>query len=92
MNKYFCGIDLGVRSSSICIIDENKKIVQRWQGRTSSIAKEIGKRAGKIHCVIEAGPLAESICVAVEGVGASIEIIDSRHTKALLHGNKNRKV
>ena len=38
--------------------------------------------------MIEAGPLAESICVAVEGVGASIEIIDSRHTKALLHGNK----
>lgn len=92
MNKYFIGIDVGIRSSSICVIDDEKQVVRRWQGLTNNIIKELeqiqARLAGEHKGVIEAGPLAESICNKVEALGISIEIIDSRHTKALLHGKK----
>ena len=88
MCNLFCGIDLGTRSSAICVIDRKKQTVLRWQGSTQSVSKTLSKLRRKIHCVIEAGPFAESVCERVEACGKSIEIIDSRHTKALLHGKK----
>lgn len=90
MNKLFCGIDLGTRSSSICIVNEKKELIHRWSGQNSGLCVEIAKLRGNgvMYCVIGSGPLAESISRNVEGVGAHIEIVDSRHTKALLHGKK----
>jgi transposase len=90
MNKLFCGIDLGTRSSALCIINRNKEIIHRWKGGNEKLCDELKKHVGSAHvsCVIEAGPLAESVCLQVEGIGAQIEIVDSRHTKALLHGKK----
>lgn len=88
MKEIFCGIDLGTRSSAICVINEKKEILKSWKGRNSSIEKVLSEFSGRVHCVIECGPLAESICERVESSGHSIEIVDSRHTKALLHGKK----
>jgi transposase len=90
MIKLFCGIDLGTRSSALCIVDETKKVIHRWGGSNAKLSEELGKWTSKaaVRCVVEAGPLAESICLKVESVGATIEIVDSRHTKALLHGKK----
>ncbi len=90
MNNLFCGIDLGTRSSSICIVSEKKQVLHRWSGSNDKLCSAIEKLKGNsgISCVVESGPLSESICRKVEGIGANIEIVDSRHTKALLHGKK----
>lgn len=88
MNELFCGIDAGVRSSSICILSREKELVRRWDGKTSEIADVLREYGERLCCVVETAPLAESLCRMVEGIGGRIEIIDSRHTKALLHGKK----
>lgn len=88
MNRLFCGIDMGTRSSSICVIDVEKKVVHRWHGRNDAICEELRRLEGELHCVVEAGPLAESYCNAIEQIGAQIEIVDSHHTKSLLRGKK----
>lgn len=84
----FCGIDLGSRASSVCIVDVNKRVIKKWSGKTGNLVEEIRERCPEMHCVVEASPLAESICAEVEKSGGSIEIIDSKHTKALLNGKK----
>lgn len=88
MCNLFCGIDVGTRSSALCIISKENEIVERWKGSTRDISSVLSKYRCKLQCVIESGPLSESICEKVEGFGKSIEIIDSRHTKAVLHGKK----
>ena len=88
MNKVFCGIDLGTRSSSFCVVDGDKAVIQRWSGSNCRLIENLEKLEGKLHCVVEACPLAESICEKVEEIGATMEVVDSRHTKALLHGKK----
>jgi len=88
MRRLFCGIDVGTRSSSFCVVDKSRKILKRWSGATSEIAAELSKIKSEIICVIEAGPLSEHICEQVEKVGKKIELIDSRHTKSILHGRK----
>jgi len=88
MSTLFCGIDLGTRASSLCVIDSGKKVLRRWSGKNSELTKVVAQLCPEAHCVVESSPLAESVCRAIEGLGATIEIIDSRHAKALLHGKK----
>lgn len=88
MNELFCGIDLGIRSSSICIVDEKRQVRGRWSGINRKLSEEVKRYGKELRCVVEAGPLAESVCEEIEGLGASIEVVDSRHTKALLRGKK----
>lgn len=88
MDTLFCGIDLGTRASSVCVIDSGKRVIKRWSGKNKELSGVIGEFGSGIHCVIETSPLAESVCRSIEDVGGTIEIIDSRHAKALLHGKK----
>lgn len=92
MNELFCGIDLGTRSSSFCVFNGKKEVVKRWEGSNRRIRAELSELSGKMRCVVEAAPLAESVCNEVEKLGAQIEIIDSRHTKGLIHGKKTDRV
>ena len=85
---FFCGIDLGTRSSAICIINKNKEVIRQWAGSNSELIEELRAFGQKMTCVVEASPLAESLCLKVEALGHNIEIVDSRHTRALLHGKK----
>ena len=39
--KYFCGIDLGTRSSTFCVVNKEKKVVHRWQGKNSGLIQEV---------------------------------------------------
>jgi transposase len=88
MSSLFCGIDLGTRASSICVVDSSKKVIKRWTGKNEEISEVVRKLCSDIHCVVEASPLAESVCRLIEAIGGTIEIIDSRHAKALLNGKK----
>lgn len=88
MTSLFCGIDLGTRASSVCVIDCTKKILKRWSGKNAELPAVLKEFCPEMQCVVESSPLAESLCYEIENLGASIEIIDSRHTKAILHGKK----
>jgi transposase len=88
MNRVFCGIDLGTRSSSICILKREKAVIHRWSGLNRKLEEALKGYADDLLCIVEASPLAESVCRRVEALKARIEIVDSRHTKSVLHGRK----
>ena len=88
MNTLFCGIDLGTRVSSLCIMDANRKVMRSWEGKNSKMLDELRGYGGKMHCIVESAPLAESVCLGLESIGLTAEVVDSRHTKALLNGKK----
>lgn len=88
MEALFCGIDLGTRASAICVIDSKKRVVKRWSGRNKQIIEALKEFSPALHCVVESSPLAESLCRSIEELGVTIEVVDSRHTKAVLNGKK----
>ncbi len=54
--ELFCGIDVGTRSSSFCVLDRDQKVVKAWSGLTARICEELSKVPGKKKCILEAGP------------------------------------
>lgn len=88
MNALFCGIDLGTRASAICVVDNNKKVIREWSGKNTELARVIKQYCPNVLCVVESSPLAETVCKWIEELGGKIEIVDSRHTKAILCAKK----
>ena len=90
MNRLHCGIDLGTRSSAICIKNEQREIVYEWQGKNGEMLTHLKyyTSIGEVHCLVEAAPLAETICDAVEKMGGRIEIVDSNAIKGIVHRMK----
>lgn len=69
-------------------MDNNKKVLHEWSGKNTQLAREIKRYSPDILCVVESSPLAETVCKWVEELGGKVEIVDSRHTKAILCGKK----
>ena len=85
----YCGIDLGVKSTSICVLDEERGILLE-ESVDTEVATIRGALKGfkGLRCVVEAAPLAEWLCVVVEGTGHGIDIIDPRQAKVITHSKK----
>lgn len=93
--KAFCGIDVGTRSSAICVMNDGGRTIVQWQGKTSQLVAVIHaalQREGEIEsmlCVLESGPLAESLCKKLEKQTlVTANIVDGRRTKALMNAKK----
>lgn len=86
----FCGIDLGTRSSALCFLNKNDEIAGRWEGKNEDMIHNYERLAGgaRVHSVVEASPLAETVCAAIEAAGGSIEIVDSRSIQGLYQHKK----
>ena len=85
----YCGLDISNKSTSICVIGETGKILKEQSVATG--AKEIAKvleKFGKVRCVIEASPLAESLAEGIERAGHKVEIIDVRQAKCITQSKK----
>jgi transposase len=88
MNTY-CGLDVSNKSTAICVIDEAGTILCEL-----TVATEVGvivkglRGFGKVRCVIEASPLAESLATGVERAGHIVELLDTRQAKIITHSKK----
>jgi len=80
----YIGLDVSNKSTAICIVSERGDVVEEFSVNTkeSSVAKGLKKYRGS-RCVVEASPLAETICSWVEGVGISVDILDTRQAKVV---------
>lgn len=89
---YYCGIDLGSKSTEICVIQGNRQVVTEMEVATSraGIGKAL-KRYRKVTCIVEASPLAEWVCLEVEKLGHKITIVCPRKAKAALSGHSRKK-
>ena len=88
MNTYG-GIDLGVKSSAFCIVNEKGQLVAEEQIPTDEKCFERAfSRADMMQVVVEACPLAEWACQVLEELGHEAVIIDARQAKALVRSKK----
>lgn len=90
---YYCGIDLGNKSTTICVIDKRRVVIKEIEITTDadSICREI-KGYRKLECLVEAAPLAEWLSKIVEQLGHKITVVCARRVKiALESGGKKRK-
>lgn len=82
---YYCGIDLGSKSSAVCIDDDKGRRISEFECPTdeNSYLKWSTGRV-QMHCIVEASPLAEWAAQTLEGLGHRVSIIDPRRAKAVI--------
>lgn len=86
---FYCGIDLASKTTALCVVDEQDKVVLDAQVATEP--EVIGRRLrtfGKVLCLVEAAPLAEWCKRGLEALGFECEIIDTRRAQKLFDSRK----
>ena len=85
----YCGIDLASKSSNICVIDQQGRVLLERVIATE--ADELSKALGDftdLTVIIEASPLAETAARVIEDIGKVPVIIDARAAKNLMSSMK----
>ncbi|MEX1244832.1 MAG: IS110 family transposase [Thermoanaerobaculia bacterium] len=84
-----CGIDVAMKSSSVCILDRRGGVVleQVVSSDEAGLASVL-KARGRMRCVLEAGPLAEWISRLLEQMGHEAIIIDARKAAGVIRTKK----
>ncbi len=87
--KTYCGIDLGVKSSAFCLVDEQGKVLTEGDVvMDKQCLKHIFGSMEPMSMVVEACPMAEWVCQLLEELGHEAVIIDARQAKAVIHSKK----
>lgn len=85
----YCGIDLANKSSYVCIVDEQDRVLRECAISTASGDLEASlSGVGRLRVVIEASPLAEWVAEVVEASGHEAVIIDARAARHLVSSKK----
>lgn len=91
--KYFVGLDVSVRETSVCIIDDSGKIVR--EEKVPSHPHDLSSKlvATGLHLErvgLEAGPLSQWLFDGLAAAGLPVICIETRHTKAFLKAQVNK--
>jgi ADP-ribose pyrophosphatase YjhB (NUDIX family) len=89
----YVGLDVSLKETSICVVDEAGKIV--WRGRTDSTPEAIAgaiKRHARhvVRIGLESGQLSTWLFHGLKGRGLPAICIDARHAKAALSLKVNK--
>jgi len=84
-----CGIDVAMKSSSVCITDRRGVVVLERSVTTdeAGLRGVLGGRR-RMRCVLEAGPLAEWMAEVIEGLGHEALVIDARKARGVIRTKK----
>ena len=90
---YFVGLDVAVRTTSICVMNEAGAVVREGKVESSPEAiigflAEPGRRYGRVG--IEAGPLCQRLYAGLAKAGLPIICIETRHAQAVLSAQVNK--
>src|SRR5260370_37928878 len=88
---YFAGLDVSVKETSVCIVDDAGKIVR--EARVASEPEALlqvltiyrFKRIG-----LEAGPLSQWLCSVLAEAGLPVICVETRHMRAMLKAQINK--
>jgi transposase len=84
-----CGIDLSVKSSSVCVMDGAGKVVLETVVSTDEAGLgRVLKGRKRLRCLLEASPLAEWVAGLVEGLGHEAVVIDTRKATGVIRTKK----
>ena len=84
---YFVGLDVSVKATSVCVVDDAGKVILEQKVPTEpadiiAILSSLGVSFGRIG--IEAGPLSQWLVNALVAADLPVICVETRHMKALL--------
>lgn len=91
--KYYVGLDVSMKKTSVCIVDEEAKIVHESVVKTDpqELAEAIKKTGFKIELVgFESGALSHFLYAELKQQGLPVVCIDARHMSVVLSTQINK--
>ena len=91
--KHYIGLDVSMKESSICIVDETGKIIYEGEEKTDPklLAIRVKEKAPSIEKIaLESGSLSNWLVIELEKEGLPVICVDARHMAAVLSTNPNK--
>ena len=90
----FAGLDVSVRETSVCVVDEAGKVLVERKVATEpddliGLLRSISSRYGRVG--LEAGPLSQWLVNGLAEAGLPVVCVETRHMKALLKAQQINK-
>jgi transposase len=90
---HFGGLDVSVKETSICIVDDTGRIVKEVKvaSEPEALLKVLGKPAYRFKRIgLEAGPLSQWLFGALAEAGLPVICVETRHMRAVLQAQINK--
>src|SRR3974377_1645538 len=90
---HFAGLDVSVKETSVCILDDAGKIVKevRVASEPQALLKVLGNPSYRFRQIgLEAGPLSQWIFSALAEAGLPAICVETRHMRAVLKAQINK--
>ncbi len=90
---HFAGLDVSVKQTSICIVDDTGRIVREVKvaSEPEALQKVLGNPAYRFKRIgLEAGPLSQWLFSALAEAGLPVVCVETRHMKAVLKAQINK--
>jgi len=84
---YFVGLDVSVKETSVCIVDDAGKIVReaRVASEPEALLQVLTNKIDRLARVeLEAGPLSQWLYSALAEAGLPVICVETRHMRAVL--------
>lgn len=91
--KHYAGLDLSIKETSICIVDETGKVCREAKvvSHPEDLIQELKDPAWRLERVgLEAGPLSQWVFSGLAEAGLPVICIETRHAKAFLKAQVNK--
>jgi transposase len=90
---YFAGLDVSVKDTSVCIVDDTGKIIREVKVASEpdallAVLMNASHRFKRIG--LEAGPLSQWLFSALAEAGLSVICVETRHMRAVLKAQINK--
>jgi transposase len=91
--EYFAGLDVSVKDTSVCIVDDTGKIVREAKvaSEPDALLAVLGSSAYRFKRIgLEAGPLSQWLYSAIAEVDLPVVCVETRHMRAVLKARINK--
>jgi transposase len=91
--KHYAGLDVSVKETSVCIVDETGKICREMEAPShpEDLARVLQDPTWRLARIgLEAGPLSQWLFSGWAEAGLPVVCIETRHTKAFLKAQVNK--
>src|SRR4030081_3954568 len=91
--NHFAGLDVSVKETSICIVDETGRIVREVKvaSEPDALLQVLGNPIYRFERIgLEAGPLSQWLYSALAEAGLPVICVETRHMKAALSAQINK--
>ena len=90
---FYCGLDVSLRETAICIVDDTGRIVKEVKvaSEPAALLKVLGNSSYRFKRIgLEAGPLSQWLFSALAEAELPVICVETRHMQAVLKAQINR--